>query len=175
MWQQIVHWITSSVHENCKLRTCCVHELLFVLTFRTIHVQCTQHVFMYWTCNSMNNLSSYCGLVDAKIRASDKDLPVVKIKMAKPDHIRIFGIRCWIQWAKYIKLLIKLTYHSSKLWITDFLFIILSIFSFWRVKVHPRIYIFNFCFPTLRNLFEAFVQCYLTKELSVSHHLDRLE
>ena len=45
---------------------------------------CTQHVlprfelgiFMYWNCNSMNNLSSYCGLVDAKIRASDKDLPV---------------------------------------------------------------------------------------------------
>ena len=24
----------------------------------------------------MNNLSSYCGLVDAKIRASDRDLPV---------------------------------------------------------------------------------------------------
>ena len=24
----------------------------------------------------MNNLSSYCGLVDSKIRASDKDLPV---------------------------------------------------------------------------------------------------
>ena len=24
----------------------------------------------------MNNLSSYCGLIDAKIRASDKDLPV---------------------------------------------------------------------------------------------------
>ena len=45
---------------------------------------CTQHVlprfelgiFMYWTCNSMNNLLPYCGLVDAKIRASDKDLPV---------------------------------------------------------------------------------------------------
>ena len=31
---------------------------------------------MYWTCNSMNNLLSYSGLVDAKIRASDKDLPV---------------------------------------------------------------------------------------------------
>ena len=28
--------------------------------------------------NSMNNLSSCCGLVDAKIRASDKDLPVLK-------------------------------------------------------------------------------------------------
>jgi hypothetical protein len=31
---------------------------------------------MYWTGNSMNNLLSYCGLIDAKIRASDKDLPV---------------------------------------------------------------------------------------------------
>ena len=45
---------------------------------------CTQHVlprfelgiFMYWTCNSMNNLFSYCGLVDAKIRPSDKNLYV---------------------------------------------------------------------------------------------------
>ena len=45
---------------------------------------CTQHVlprfelgiYNYCTCNSMNNLSSYCGLVDAKIRASDKDLHV---------------------------------------------------------------------------------------------------
>ena len=28
----------------------------------------------------MNNLSSFFGLVDAKIRASDKDLPVHKVK-----------------------------------------------------------------------------------------------
>ena len=27
----------------------------------------------------MNNLWSYCGLVDAKIRASDKDLPETKV------------------------------------------------------------------------------------------------
>ena len=56
---------------------------------------CTQHVlpmfelgiFMYWTCNSMNNLSSYCGLVDAKIRASDKDLPVLlSVIMLKMFH-----------------------------------------------------------------------------------------
>ena len=33
-------------------------------------------IFMYWTGNSMNNLLSYCGLVDAKIRASDIDFPV---------------------------------------------------------------------------------------------------
>ena len=29
----------------------------------------------------MNNLLSYCGLVDAKIRASDKDLPVQNQEM----------------------------------------------------------------------------------------------
>ena len=28
---------------------------------------------------SMNNMTSYCGLVDAKLRASDKDLPVQMI------------------------------------------------------------------------------------------------
>ena len=34
-------------------------------------------IFMYWSSNSMNNMLSYCGLVDAKIRASDKDFPVI--------------------------------------------------------------------------------------------------
>ena len=29
----------------------------------------------------MNNMSSYCGLVDAKIRASDKDIPVLSMKI----------------------------------------------------------------------------------------------
>ena len=55
---QIVHWNTSSVHENCKLKTCCLNKLVlfvFDLTFRT----------------RMNNLLSYCGLVDARISASD--------------------------------------------------------------------------------------------------------
>ena len=33
-------------------------------------------IFMYWTVNLMNNLLSYCGLVDARISASDKYLPV---------------------------------------------------------------------------------------------------
>ena len=58
---------------------------------------CTQHVlprfelgiFMYWTCNSMNNLSSYCGLVDAKIRASDKDLPVWPSWLCNARSIKI--------------------------------------------------------------------------------------
>ena len=31
--------------------------------------------------NSMNNLLSYCGLIDAKIRASDKGLPLLPSKL----------------------------------------------------------------------------------------------
>ena len=33
-------------------------------------------VFMYWTGKSMNNLLSHCGLVDPRISASDKVLPI---------------------------------------------------------------------------------------------------
>ena len=40
---------------------------------------CTQHVLnSYFSGDSMNNLSSYCGLKDSKMRASDTDLPVPK-------------------------------------------------------------------------------------------------
>ena len=38
-------------------------------------------IFMYSTGNSMNNLLSYCGLLNARIRASDKDLPVSEVNL----------------------------------------------------------------------------------------------
>ena len=65
-------------------RTCCAQKMffVFVLTFKTICVHnlfspCSDLVvFMYWTGKSMNNFLSYCGLVDPRISASDKDLPV---------------------------------------------------------------------------------------------------
>ena len=45
-----------------------------------MYTTCTELViFMYWTRNSMNNLLSYCGLVDARISASEKDLPVIPL------------------------------------------------------------------------------------------------
>ena len=51
-----------------KQKTICVHNMFSA---------CSElGIFMYWTCNSMNNLSWYFGLVDEKIGASDKDLPV---------------------------------------------------------------------------------------------------
>ena len=83
-WRHIVHWITSLIHENSKLRTwgrtCCVQKLL--LTFRTISIHnmfsasSELAIFMYWTCNSRNNLLLYCVLIDARISASEKDFPV---------------------------------------------------------------------------------------------------
>ena len=56
---QLIHNMTKdcslNVHENSKLRTCCVHKLffVFVLTFRTIYVHnmfstCSElRIFMY--------------------------------------------------------------------------------------------------------------------------------
>ena len=35
----------------------------------------------------MNNLSSYCGLVDAKIRASDKDLSVPELAKSLAENV----------------------------------------------------------------------------------------
>ena len=40
----------------------------------------------------MNNLSSYCGLLDAKIRASDKDLPVTRKLFSKQFIKNMFTI-----------------------------------------------------------------------------------
>ena len=65
---------------------------------------CTQHVlsrfelgiFMYWTCNSMNNMLSHCGLVNAKIRASDKDLPVT-------NHSNSNGRKCKVKNSPFMR------------------------------------------------------------------------
>ena len=70
-------FVRSSYFLQNTARKCCVHKLFWMS--KTISVPnmlspCSElGIFMYWTLNSM---SSYCGLVDVKIRASDKDLPV---------------------------------------------------------------------------------------------------
>ena len=63
--------------EKYKFTTCCVQKLFFCFCFDIQNNICTQHVLnLYFSGNSMNNLSSYCGLTDSRMRASDKDLPV---------------------------------------------------------------------------------------------------
>ena len=44
----------------------------------------------------MNKLSSYCGLVDAKIRASDKDLPVQKLMITMKTTLTIVPMKTLI-------------------------------------------------------------------------------
>ena len=64
---QLTHNMTTdcswNYHENYKGRTWAEYVLL-------IFFACSFHG------NSMNNLLSYCRLVEARIRASEKDLPV---------------------------------------------------------------------------------------------------
>ena len=80
-WTTIVS--TSNVQVNLFQKLLFLFFVVFVLTFRTIYAHnmfspCSELVvFMYWTGKSMNNLLTYCGLVDPRISASDKDLPVI--------------------------------------------------------------------------------------------------
>ena len=59
---------------------CTQFVICFVLTSeQSMYTTCSElAIFMYWTRKSMN-LSSYYGLIDAKIKVSDKDLPVCTI------------------------------------------------------------------------------------------------
>ena len=99
--------IPSSEHGENMMRTCCVHKLVFVfvLTFRTTYVhnmfyRCSPHVLsLEFSCtelvNSMDNLLSYCGLANARISTSEKDLPVQKsmMQLYKNEQCNITNIR----------------------------------------------------------------------------------
>ena len=56
-------YINCSECQNKNKKTIYVHNMFWDV------------VFMYWTGKSMNNLILFCGLVDPRISASDKDLP----------------------------------------------------------------------------------------------------
>ena len=61
---------------NSKKNTSSQHTKI-VCFFDIQNNICTQHVVnLYFSWNSMNNLSSYFGLTDSRMRASDIDLPV---------------------------------------------------------------------------------------------------
>ena len=75
----IFDFITRKIHVQNMLCTKIDFLFLFWHSEQFIYTTCSElGIFMHWTCNSMNNILSYCGLVDAKISASEKDLPVHK-------------------------------------------------------------------------------------------------
>ena len=80
-----LHQLTHNMTRDCslissekyKFRTSCVQKLFFCFRFDIQNNICTQCVLkLYFLYNSMNNLLSYCGLTDARMRASEKDIPV---------------------------------------------------------------------------------------------------
>ena len=72
---QFSTWKLQAQNMLCRQIVC----FLFWHSEQFTYTSCSELVvFMLWTGKSMNNLLSYCGLVDARTRASDKDLPVKK-------------------------------------------------------------------------------------------------
>ena len=67
-------------------RTCCVQKLFSMSETISVHNMFSPGLSLEFSCIELVCLSSYCGLVDAKIRASDKDLPV------NPDQCAIFSV-----------------------------------------------------------------------------------
>ena len=114
-------------------------KIVFWFCFDIQNNICTQHVLnLYFSCNSMNNLSSYCGLTDSRIRASDTDLPVMKrakdfqLKGVDLGHnflwrhnlTSIFLIRHYFtfqRWNRYWiqRLSVEWSGFGSKCWLSD--------------------------------------------------------
>ena len=84
LWQQIVHWIISSVRENNKFRIFCVHQIAFCFCFdiqRSRTIWCAQQAKnLYFSCIELviqrTIKLSYFGLIDARVSGSYKYLPV---------------------------------------------------------------------------------------------------
>ena len=68
---------TRKIQVENPLCTKIVFLFLFWHTKQFLYTTCSQLViFLYRSRESMNNLSSYCGLTDSRMSASDTDLPV---------------------------------------------------------------------------------------------------
>ena len=102
-------------------RTCCVPKLFWMSETISVHNMLSPRfelgIFMLWTGDSMNNLTSYRGLFDAKIRASGKDLPV-KLHLnilyffySKKVTRRIFKVRIFLKLYFFFQ---KVPIHSNQ-------------------------------------------------------------
>ena len=74
---QLTHNVTRDCSLNYKKSTSSEHVVYkFCFKYQNNNKKtnfCTQHVLnLYFSCNSMKNLSSYCGLTDSRMRASNK-------------------------------------------------------------------------------------------------------
>ena len=93
-----LHQLTHNMTKGCslyyKFRTWKLQAQNMLCTWIVLNVKtknnlCTQHVLSLQFLYSMNNLSSYCGLVDAKIRAFDKDTCITLLLRSKGRSFKL--------------------------------------------------------------------------------------
>ena len=70
--------LVNPQYDKRLFTICFVQKLVFFLFLFGIQNNiCRQHVVnLYFSGNSMSNLSSYCGLTESRMKVSDTDLPV---------------------------------------------------------------------------------------------------
>ena len=82
----ILESVNSQYDENSPKNTSSEH-VVYKYCFDCQNINnnfCTKHVLnSYVSGNSMNNFLSYCGLTDARLRASEKDLPGSDLKIGR--------------------------------------------------------------------------------------------
>ena len=110
----------------------------------------SEHV-VYRIHNSMTNLLSYYGLVNAKIRASDKDLPVHILK--RVSLVNLLMPRVFVYWAMRLKILTKYLPTSFLIWVGRAKFEPDLISDFWLLLILKiRIYWKYFCDKNYFNI-----------------------
>ena len=75
--------IYNLLHRKIQVQNMlCTNCFLFRYSKQFLYTICSEFVF-FWvrSCKSMNNLSSYCGLTDSRMSASDTDLPVLILNL----------------------------------------------------------------------------------------------
>ena len=78
--------LTQTMRRDCSLNSKKIRvnnilctKIIFCFCFDILNNICTLDVVnLYFSWNSMNNLSTYCGLITARMRASEKYLPVIE-------------------------------------------------------------------------------------------------
>ena len=72
------HQLTHNINDKTLFIDLPVQYMKTKSSEQFVYSTCSELVvFMYWSGKSMNNLLSYCGLVEPRISDSDKDLPVL--------------------------------------------------------------------------------------------------
>ena len=108
-YDELYEFSTRKLQVQNMLCTQIVYLFLLWHSEQFMYTTCSELVvFMYWTGKSMNNILSYCGLVDARISASDKDLPVNKWKKGNAKRYNA-------SWPMFIFL--ELLFSVAGLWI----------------------------------------------------------